>query len=134
MTFNAGLAVIAVDPAYTSRWAAQHWLAPLKNQTPVPVSGHHAAAVVIGRRGLGHRARRREGVTGGGQRTARRRAAPTAPGSQSTAPRNGGTRQAGRQPPPGRKTRPAQRARPPDQAAEDHSRPPDSQDNLLLSQ
>jgi hypothetical protein len=133
MTFNAGLAVIAVDPAYTSRWAAQHWLAPLKNQTPVPVSGHHAAAVVIGRRGLGHRARRREGVTGGGQRTARRRAAPTAPGSQSTAPRNGGTRQAGRQPPPGRKTRPAQRARPPDQAAEDHSRPPDSQDNLLLS-
>ena len=94
MTFNAGLAVIAVDPAYTSRWAAQHWLAPLQHQTPVPVSGHHAAAVVIGRRGLGHRARRREGVTSGGQRTAARRAAPRAPGNRSTAPRNGGTRQA----------------------------------------
>lgn len=127
MAFNAGLAVIAVDPAYTSRWAAQHWLGPLQHQTPVPVSGHHAAAVVIGRRGLGHRARRREGVTGGGQRTARRRAAPGAPGSRSTVPRDGGTRQAGRQPPPGRKTGQAQRAQPPDQAAEDHSRPPTEQ-------
>ena len=132
MTFNAGLAVIAVDPAYTSKWGAEHWLAPLKNQTPVPVSGHHAAAVVTGRRGLGHRARRREGVTGSGQRTAARRAAPRAPGTPSTAPRNGGTRQAPRQPHPGRKTRPAQRARPPDQAAHDRSGPPDSQDNLLL--
>ena len=134
MTFNAGLAVIAVDPACTSRWAAQHWLAPLQHQTPVPVSGHHAAAVVIGRRGLGHRARRREGVTSGGQRTAARRAAPRAPGNRSTAPRNGGTREATRQPHRRRKTGQAQRARPPDQAAEDHSRPPDSQDTFLLSQ
>jgi IS605 OrfB family transposase len=126
MTHNAGLAVIAVDPAYTTRWGAEHWLAPLQHQTPVPVSGHHAAAVVIGRRGLGHRARRREGVTGGGQRTARRRSATRAPGGRSTAPRNGGTRQAPRQPPPGQKTRPAQRARPPDQAAHDRSGPPDS--------
>jgi acetylornithine/N-succinyldiaminopimelate aminotransferase len=54
----AGLAVIAVDPAYTSRWAAQHWVKPLQtiDQT---VDGHRAAAVVIGRRGLGHRARRK---------------------------------------------------------------------------
>jgi IS605 OrfB family transposase len=28
MGANAGLAVIAVDPAYTSRWGAEHWLAP----------------------------------------------------------------------------------------------------------
>jgi hypothetical protein len=134
MTHNAGLTVIAVDPAYTSRWGAEHWLAPLRHQAPVPVSGHHAAAVVIGRRGLGHQARRREGMTGGGQRTAARRAAPRAPANTSTAPRDGGTRQARRQPPRGRKTGQAQRARPPDQAAHDRSGPPDSQDHLLLSQ
>jgi hypothetical protein len=29
MADNAGLAVIAVDPAYTSRWGAEHWLGPL---------------------------------------------------------------------------------------------------------
>jgi IS605 OrfB family transposase len=28
MASNAGLAIIVVDPAYTSKWAAQHWLAP----------------------------------------------------------------------------------------------------------
>ena len=30
MTANADLSVVTVDPAYTSRWAAQHWLAPLR--------------------------------------------------------------------------------------------------------
>jgi IS605 OrfB family transposase len=58
MAANTGLAVIAVDPAYTSRWAAQHWLAPLRQLHP-QLTGHHAAALVIGRRGLGLRARRR---------------------------------------------------------------------------
>ena len=58
MAANAGLAVIAVDPAYTSRWGAQHWLAPLRQHHP-KLTGHHAAALVIGRRGLGLRARRR---------------------------------------------------------------------------
>ena len=58
MAGNAGLPVIVVDPAYTSRWAAQHWLAPLREHHP-KATGHHAAALVIGRRGLGHRARRR---------------------------------------------------------------------------
>ena len=58
MAGNAGLSVIVVDPAYTSRWAAQHWLAPLREHHP-KATGHHAAALVIGRRGLGHRARRR---------------------------------------------------------------------------
>ena len=43
---------------YASRWAAQHWLAPLREHHP-KATGHHAAALVIGRRGLGHRARRR---------------------------------------------------------------------------
>lgn len=60
MATSAGLAVIAVDPAYTSRWGAQHWLASLREISPV-ATGHHAAALVIGRRGLGHRARRRGG-------------------------------------------------------------------------
>jgi IS605 OrfB family transposase len=58
MTSNTGLSVIVVDPAYTSRWAAQHWLRPLREHHP-KTTGHHAAALVIGRRGLGHRARRR---------------------------------------------------------------------------
>lgn len=58
MTHNAGVAVIAVDPAYTSRWGAEHWLTPLRRHHP-NLTGHHAAALVIGRRGLGLRARRR---------------------------------------------------------------------------
>jgi IS605 OrfB family transposase len=58
MAFNAGLAVVAVDPAYTSRWGAEYWLAPLRHQAS-GATGHHAAAVVIGRRALGQRARRR---------------------------------------------------------------------------
>ena len=50
--------VIAVDPAYTSRWGAEHWQKPLS--TPArPVTGHAAASVAIGRRALGHRIRRR---------------------------------------------------------------------------
>src|ERR1700691_1982203 len=65
MAANADLSVISVDPAYTSRWGREHWLAPLQDQvSPVPATGHHSAAVVIGRRALGHRARRRAGVTG----------------------------------------------------------------------
>jgi len=56
MAANVGLAVIAVNPAYTSRGGREHWLAPLQEQaSPVPASGHHAAAVVIGRRALGHK-------------------------------------------------------------------------------
>ena len=58
MAANAGLSVIVIDPAYTSRWGAEHWLKPLREHHP-KATGHHAAALVIGRRGLGHRARRR---------------------------------------------------------------------------
>jgi IS605 OrfB family transposase len=58
MTANAGMAVLVVDPAYSSRWGAEHWLAPLRQHHP-ETTGHHAAALVIGRRGQGHRARRR---------------------------------------------------------------------------
>jgi hypothetical protein len=134
MAANAGLAVIAVDPAYTSRWGAEHWLGPLRDRvSPVPVSGHHAAAVVIGRRALGHRARRRAGVTGGGQRTSRRRAAPRAPAA-TRATRDGRPRPAHRQPHPRRKTATARRTRPPDQAAQDRPGPPASQNYVPLVQ
>ena len=70
MCANAGLRVVAVDPAYTSRWGVAHWQAPLDQQTRISttVTRHHAAAVVIGRRSLGHRARRRPDVTDGHRR------------------------------------------------------------------
>jgi hypothetical protein len=131
MAHNAGLAVVATDPAYTSRWGAEHWLAPLRAHYP-QASGHHAAAVVIGRRALGHRARRRAGVTGTGQRTSGRRAAPRAPTATRTT-RNGRTRKAQRQPPPRHKTVTARRPPPPDQAAHDRSGPPAEQYLLPLS-
>jgi IS605 OrfB family transposase len=133
MTANAGLAVIVVDPAYTSRWGREHWLAPLRHHSPIPASGHHAAAVVIGRRALGHRARRRAGMTGGGQRTSRRRAAPRAPVARQTI-RNGSPRKAQRQPPRWQKTATAERTRLPDQATQDRSGPLATQDHILLAQ
>lgn len=64
-----GIAVLGVDPAYTSRWGAQHWLAPLSLVSAMThPTRHDAAAVVIGRRALGYGARRRSGVPGGDQR------------------------------------------------------------------
>jgi hypothetical protein len=61
MAANAGLWIVAVDPAWTSVWGGRYWQQPLNEETgrSVVVSRHHAAALVIGRRGLGHRARRR---------------------------------------------------------------------------
>jgi hypothetical protein len=61
MAYNAAVAVIAVDPAYTSKWGAEHWLASLEAQHPqASLTGHHAASLAIGRRGLGQRIRRRD--------------------------------------------------------------------------
>lgn len=75
MAFHAGLVVIAVDPAYTSIWGERYWKAPLQQQhKKTIVTRHHGAAVAIGRRGLGHRIRRRPGVTASDQRIASRRA------------------------------------------------------------
>ncbi|KUL25483.1 hypothetical protein ADL15_40465 [Actinoplanes awajinensis subsp. mycoplanecinus] len=62
MAHTAGIAVIAVDPAYTSRWGGKHWKPALTAKTPT-ATRHHAAAVVIARRAHGHKARRRPGVT-----------------------------------------------------------------------
>jgi IS605 OrfB family transposase len=70
MAARRGIAIIGVDPAYTSKWGAQHWRTPLQQQTSEPVTGHHAAAVAIGRRGLGVAIRRRPAGPRNGQRTA----------------------------------------------------------------
>jgi hypothetical protein len=72
MAIRRGVAVIGVDPAYTSKWGAQHWLKPLQQQTsdPTTVTRHHGAAVGIGRRGLGLAIKRRSAGPRNGQRTA----------------------------------------------------------------
>ena len=53
-----GIRLYAVNPAYTSTWGDQHWRTPYENTTR-----HEAAAIVIGRRAQGFKARRRKGVT-----------------------------------------------------------------------
>ncbi|GAA4627934.1 IS200/IS605 family element transposase accessory protein TnpB [Actinoallomurus vinaceus] len=58
MAAELGITIVAVDPAYTSKWGAQHWKRPLTTKRR-PVSRHQAAAVAIGRRALGHPIRRR---------------------------------------------------------------------------
>jgi hypothetical protein len=61
MASRRGISVIGVDPAYTSKWGAQHWRKPLRQQAsdPATVTVHHGAAAAIGRRGLGQAIRRR---------------------------------------------------------------------------
>lgn len=58
MCAEAGISVIAVDPAYTSMWGAEHWQKPLTSKKR-KTSRHAAASVAIGRRALGHAIRRR---------------------------------------------------------------------------
>jgi IS605 OrfB family transposase len=58
MADATGIAIIAVDPAYTSRWGAQHWQKPLANTTRT-VTRHDAACIAIGRRAQGFPIRRR---------------------------------------------------------------------------
>jgi hypothetical protein len=89
MATGRGIAVIGADPAYTSRWGAQHWRKPLQEQTsdPATVTVHHGAAAAIGRRGLGLAIRRRPA----GPRTRQRMRVGTPPArpekSPSTTPR-----------------------------------------------
>lgn len=77
MAARRGIAVIGVDPAYTSKWGRQHWRKPLQQQTsdPSTVTVHHGAAAAIGRRGLGKPIRRRPA----GPRTQQRMRAGTPP-------------------------------------------------------
>ncbi|MEO6087837.1 MAG: hypothetical protein ABIQ18_32465 [Umezawaea sp.] len=58
MAAERGLAIVAVDPAYTSRWGAQHWQKPLATPRRT-TTRHDAASIAIGRRALGHPIRRR---------------------------------------------------------------------------
>ncbi|MFE4922509.1 IS200/IS605 family accessory protein TnpB-related protein [Streptomyces sp. NPDC056661] len=58
MAAERGLAIVAVDPAYTSLWGAQHWQKPLATPRR-KMSRHDAAGIAIGRRALGHPVRRR---------------------------------------------------------------------------
>ncbi|WP_405909218.1 MULTISPECIES: IS200/IS605 family accessory protein TnpB-related protein [unclassified Streptomyces] len=58
MAHRAGLAVIIVDPAYSSRWGTAHWRQATSTDHH-KTSGHQAAALVLGRRGQGLGARRR---------------------------------------------------------------------------
>ncbi|GCB51636.1 hypothetical protein SNL152K_8992 [Streptomyces sp. NL15-2K] len=53
MAAEQDIAVVAVDPTYTSRWGAQHWQQPLTTPTRT-MSRHDAASIAIGRRALGH--------------------------------------------------------------------------------
>jgi hypothetical protein len=141
MAVNAGLWVVAVDSAWTSVWGGRHWQAPLDQQTKasVTVSRHHAAALVIGRRGLGYRARRRGGCARVRPEDRIGRAADsagqgTAPGAAFVAPGvvvpeptaqgpgGPGGQRAG---PQAHKTRPPERGAVGDQGAHDRSVPPE---------
>ena len=131
MTANAGLYVVVVDPAYSSRWGAQHWLAPLRGHHP-KATGHHAAALVLGRRGHGHRAGRRANGNRPAPEDAARPAParPRQPPAARPAPRKPATPRGPRQP-PGTKTRQPHRTRAGNQAAQHRTGPPAPQDHLL---
>ncbi|MFF2143715.1 IS200/IS605 family accessory protein TnpB-related protein [Kitasatospora sp. NPDC058190] len=58
MAAELDMVIVAVDPAYTSRWGAQHWQKPFTTPTR-KTTRHDSAAVAIGRRALGHPIRRR---------------------------------------------------------------------------
>ena len=57
--YRHDMAVIAVDPAYTSIWGTRWWKKPLDRSCRQRGDRHQAAAVVIGRRSQGHSAKRR---------------------------------------------------------------------------
>ena len=129
MATNAGLWVVAVDPGWTSKWGKRYWYTPLDQQTKQAstITGHHAAAVVIARRGLGLSARRRPGVPRVHRRMGKRelparpddrvlsREGPGPPGGQRAAARP-------------RRTRRAEQIGLGDQVAQDRPVPPASAD------
>ncbi|GGP97747.1 hypothetical protein GCM10010279_00380 [Streptomyces mutabilis] len=89
------ITVIAVDPAYTSKWGAQHWQEPLTTSTR-KTTRHDAASIAIGRRAQGFPVRRRTAPPrthqsdGCGHRTAQ--ADRRAPGREGPRPRVPGPR------------------------------------------
>ncbi|MFD5648558.1 IS200/IS605 family accessory protein TnpB-related protein [Streptomyces sp. NPDC127039] len=95
MADQAGVTIIAVDPAYTSKWGAQHWQKPLTSTTR-KTTRHDAASIAIGRRAQGHPIRRRTAPPrthqsdGCGHRTVQ--AGPETPGREGPRPRIPGPR------------------------------------------
>jgi hypothetical protein len=130
MAATHGLWVIAVDPGWTSRWGTRHWQGPLSNETrrSVAVTGHHAAAVVIGRRGLGHGARRRPGVPRPHQRMGEGEL-PARPGRRAWGHEGPGPPGGQRAAAGPRRTRQAARTGLGDQVVQDRSGPPVSADS-----
>ncbi|WP_217170932.1 transposase [Streptomyces sp. AC512_CC834] len=92
---QTGITVIAVDPAYTSKWGAQHWQKPLTSTTR-RTTRHDAASIAIGRRAQGFPIRRRTAPPrthqsdGCGHRTAQ--TGPDTPGREGPRPRIPGPR------------------------------------------
>src|SRR5215211_4222418 len=125
MAANADLWVIAVDPGWTSKWGQRYWLVPLNRSTKssIAITRHHAAAVVIARRGQGVGARRRQGVAGHDQRIVAgelpARPDQRLPDHKGPGP-PGGQRAAARP----WKTRPAERSKLGNQVVQDRSGPP----------
>jgi IS605 OrfB family transposase len=74
MAAEHGLALVAVDAAYTSQWGAEHWKTPRAGSKRA-MTRHDAAAIAIARRALGYPIRRRTAPPrhhqsdGGGHRT-----------------------------------------------------------------
>ena len=139
MTVNKGLCVVAVDPAYTSKWGAEHWLSPIK-RISADATGHHGAAVVIARRGLRQRARRRERCASTPAEHGQKRATdsavwavPADAGLSEQRQREPETHKARGQPHRRQKTQRARRPSPGDQVPQDRSEAPTGQDSLLLS-
>jgi IS605 OrfB family transposase len=58
MAAEQDVAIVAVDPAYTSRWGAQYWQKSLTTPRR-ETTRHDAASIAVGRRALGHPIRRR---------------------------------------------------------------------------
>ncbi|MFE3449426.1 IS200/IS605 family accessory protein TnpB-related protein [Nonomuraea sp. NPDC059194] len=58
MAAEMDVSIVAVDPAYTSTWGAQHWQKPMSAPRR-KTTRHDAASIAIGRRALGHPIRRR---------------------------------------------------------------------------
>jgi hypothetical protein len=135
MAANRGIAVVAMDPGWTSKWGAAYWQRPLQAKYPTRmITRHHAACVVLGRRALGLKARRRPGVPAPHQRM---EAAPSGAGVESYRPGRAAPRvRAGHDPPatrPGspiqeRKTGSGDRAEVRDQVAQDRLVSPVSAD------
>jgi hypothetical protein len=135
MAANRGIAVVALDPGWTSKWGQTYWRRPLQARYPTrTITRHHAACVVLGRRALGLKARRRPGVPAPHRRM---EAAPMGAGVESYRPGRVHTRvRAGHDPPatrPGsstrlRKTGGGDRAEVVAQVAQDRSVPPASAD------